>query len=176
MRPFLLSLSFFLAVGSSPAGPAAAQTPTTDAPTKVLLVRHAERSPGEGDVSISGLGRDRAQALAQLLRDTDVDAIITSQMIRTKETAGPLAQAKRLTPEALPADRLDAVVERIRSLRGQTVLIVHHSNTVPVLVEKLGGPTTLIRDDEFDRLVILTLPQQGPPSVVTLRYGAPSVQ
>ena len=139
----------------------------------MILVRHAERSPGEGDVPISASGRERAHALARLLRDTDITTVITSQMMRTKETAGPLAQAKGLTPEVLPADKLDAVVEKIRGLRGQTVLVVHHSNTVPVLVEKLGAATTPIRDDEFDRLVIVTLLPQGAPSVVTLRYGAP---
>lgn len=174
MRRALLVLSFWLAVSGSYVAAPAAQTTATEAPTTVILVRHAERAPGEGDVPISASGRERAQALAHMLRDTTVDAIITSHMIRTQETADPLAQRKQITPAVLPADRLDAVVEKVKSLRGRTVLVVHHSNTVPALVEKLGGATTPIRDDEFDRLVIVTIPPQGTPSVVTLRYGAPS--
>lgn len=171
MRLVLAAFSLCLAVGASIAPPAVAQPGATDAATTVILVRHAERAPGEGDVPLSVAGRDRAQALAQVLRDTDIRAIITSQMIRTKQTADPLAQQQKITPEVLPADKLDAVVEKIKSLHGNVVLVVHHSNTVPTIVEKLGGVLTPIRDNEFDRLVIMTLPAQGAASVVTLRYG-----
>lgn len=172
MRSLLLALL----IACSSAGPAAphAQTAPAAAPTSVILVRHAERSPGDGDVAISAAGRERADALARLLRDTAIDTIITSHLLRTRETAAPVATQKGITPEVLPADQLDAVVERIRGLRGRVVLVVHHSNTVPSLVEKLGGQTPPIRDDEFDRLVVVTLPPQGAAAVLTLRYGPPA--
>ena len=171
MRLVLAALSLCLALGGSCAPPAAAQPGRTDATTTVILVRHAERAAGEGDVPLSAAGRERAQALAHLLRDAGIRAIITSQMIRTKQTADPLAQQQKITPEALPADKLDAVVEKIKNLHGGAVLVVHHSNTVPTIVEKLGGMIAPIRDDEFDRLVIMTIPAQGVASLVTLRYG-----
>jgi hypothetical protein len=79
-------------------------------------------------------------------------------------------------PEVVPSDKLDAVVERIRRTRGGTVLVVHHSNTVPAIAEKLGATIPAIRDDEFDRLVIMTLPAQRASTVLTLRYGAPAAQ
>jgi len=142
--------------------------------TTVILVRHAERVQGEGDVAISDRGRERANALARLLVDADVHAIITSQLLRTQQTADPIAKLKAIKPVVLPADNLDAVVERIRSMKSGTVLVVHHSNTVPALVEKLGGKTPPIQDDEFDRLILLTIPSTGSPSVVTLRYGGSS--
>jgi len=142
--------------------------------TTVILVRHAERVPGDGDVAISDRGRERANALARLLVDADVQAIITSQMIRTQQTADPIAKLKAIKPVVLPADKLDAVIERIRSMKSGTVLVVHHSNTVPALVEKLGGKTPPIQDDEFDRLIVLTIPPTGSASVVTLRYGGGS--
>jgi broad specificity phosphatase PhoE len=175
MRHLLIAVSLWCFLVGSYTPPPVAQAGTVQASTTVILVRHAERAPGEGDVPISAAGRARAQALAQVLRDTDIRTIITSQMLRTKETAEPLAQHKRITPDVIPADKLDAVVEKIRSLGGGTVLVVHHSNTVPALVEKFGGETAPIRDDEFDRLVILTILRQSSPSVVTLRYGAPSL-
>ena len=64
--------------------------------------------------AISDRGRERANALARLLVDADVQAIITSQMIRTQQTADPIAKLKAIKPVVLPADKLDAVVERIR--------------------------------------------------------------
>ncbi len=172
MHQFLLALL----IACSAAGVAAprAQTAPAAAPTSVILVRHAERSPGDGDVAISAAGRERAEALARLLRDTAIDAIITSHLLRTQETAAPVAKQRGITPDVIPADQLDAVVARIRSLRGRVVLVVHHSNTVPGLVELLGGTTPPIRDDEFDRLVVVTVPPQGAAAVLTLRYGAPA--
>ena len=144
--------------------------PPVAASTTVILVRHAERAPGDGDVPLSARGQERAAALARLLIDTDIRSIITSEMIRTQQTAAPVAKQKQLKPEILPADKLDAIVERIQAMKGGTVLVVHHSNTVPVLVEKLGGKTPPIGDVEFDRLILLTLPPGGVPSVITLRY------
>ncbi|MGH9175372.1 MAG: phosphoglycerate mutase family protein [Vicinamibacterales bacterium] len=176
MRRVVIALALCLALGGSWTPPATAQSGATDATTTVILVRHAERAPGEGDVPLSASGRERARALAQVLRDVDIGAIITSQMLRAKDTAEPLAQQKRITPDVLPANELDAVVEQVRGLRGRTILVVHHSNTVPAIVEKLGGTSTPIRDDEFDRLVIVTMPAHGGPSVVTLRYGASSAK
>ena len=171
MRQFLLALL----IACSAAGVAAPRAQTAPAaPTSVILVRHAERSPGDGDVAISAVGRERADALARLLRDTAIDAIITSHLLRTQQTAAPVAKQKGITPDVIPADQLDAVVERIRSLPGRVVLVVHHSNTVPPLVEQLGGKTPPIRDDEFDRLVVVTVPPQGAAAVLTLRYGSPA--
>ena len=142
----------------------------------VILVRHAERAPGEGDVPLGDRGRARAEALARLLVDADIQAIIVSDRIRTQQTAEPLARQKSLEPEVLPADKLDAVIERVRSVKASTVLVVHHSNTVPVLVDKLGGKTPPIRDDEFDRVVIMTILPTGAASMVTLRYPASTQQ
>ena len=40
------------------------------------------------------------------------------------------------------------------------------------IVEKLGaGKIPPVHEDEFDRLLIVTIPANGTPSVVTLRYG-----
>lgn len=144
--------------------------PPVAASTTVILVRHAERAPGDGDVPLSARGLERAAALARLLIDTDIRAIMTSEMIRTQQTAAPVAKQKQLKPEILPANKLDAIVERVQAMKGGTMLVVHHSNTVPALVEKLGGKTPPIGDVEFDRLILLTLPPGGVPSVITLRY------
>ena len=151
----------------------AAQTSTA---TTVILVRHAERATGQGDDPLSAQGRARAQALAYVLRDADIRTVMTSGVTRTRETAEPFARQAGLTPEVLPADKLDAIPQRIRGLNQGAVLVVHHSNTVPVIAEKLGAKIEPIADQEFDRLVVITMPTTGSPSVVTLRYGPPPVR
>ena len=154
--------------------PLSAQAPATE-PTTVIVVRHAERASSEDDSPLSAEGQRRAQTLAQMLRDTPLRAIITSQYVRTAQTAAPIAQQKQITPDVLPADKLDQLINRIHSLAGGTILVVHHSNTVPAIVAKLGGRTPLIADTEFDRLLIVTM-TAGGSSVTTLRYGAAAGQ
>jgi phosphohistidine phosphatase SixA len=136
-------------------------------------VRHAERETGKGDDPLSAQGRARAQTLAYVLRDANIKTVMTSGVTRTRETAEPFARQAGLTPEVLPADKLDDIAQRIRSLNGSVVLIVHHSNTVPVITEMLGVSIAPIADQEFDRLIVLTIPTTGNPSAVTLRYGPP---
>jgi phosphohistidine phosphatase SixA len=153
--------------------PAFAQAQTPTAVTTVIVVRHAERESSDGDSPLSAAGRERAQALAHMLRDTPLRAIITSQYVRTKETAAPLARQRQLAPDAMAADNLDAVLAKIKSFGGGTVLVVHHSNTVPSIVEKLGARTAFMPDTEFDRFLIVTVTPEGS-SVLALRYGAPT--
>jgi broad specificity phosphatase PhoE len=150
----------------------AASAEPTDVRTFVL-VRHAERSTSDGDTSLSEAGRDRAQALAHLLRDVNFQAIYVSQMIRTKETAAPIAHLKGLEPQSIATTEMDRLMEKLRNApAGAAVLVVHHSGTIPQIVQKLGASTSAIREEEFDRLLVVTVPSQGKPSVLTLRFGA----
>ena len=65
MNRLLLVLAVALmGAAPSPAAPA----------TVVLLVRHAERAPGSGDVPISDAGQARAQALAEVGKGAGVSA------------------------------------------------------------------------------------------------------
>lgn len=50
--------------------------------------------------------------------------------------------------------------------------MVGHSNTVPLLVERLGGGKIApIADSEYDRLIVIVTNLSGKAKVVTLRYG-----
>jgi hypothetical protein len=73
----------------------------------------------------------------------------------------------------VPVEKTDVLVEKLKHLpSGGSALVVHHGGTIPTIVEKLGaGKIPPLREDEFDRLLIVTIPATGTPSVVTLRYG-----
>src|SRR5207248_3230286 len=74
------------------------------AATTVILVRHAEKAavPAD-DPGLTDAGQARAQALMAIARDAGVDAIITTQFKRTKETARPAAEALHVTPDVVTA-------------------------------------------------------------------------
>jgi 2,3-bisphosphoglycerate-dependent phosphoglycerate mutase len=64
----------------------------------LLLVRHAlpvriegEHGDGPADPALSATGRRQAEAVGSWLAEEPVDALVTSPLLRARETAGPLA-------------------------------------------------------------------------------------
>jgi broad specificity phosphatase PhoE len=162
----------------------------------LVLVRHADTAP-QPDRPLSEAGLKRAQDLASMLRNAGVNAIITTQLRRTRETAQPLAVLLGLVPEVIqvgetalvanpapgakfPPEVVQARTEYLkvleRAIRGQSgvVLVVGHDWSVPGLIASLGGPELAnICSSVFDKLFVLTS-AQGKVSLVQARYGEPS--
>jgi 2,3-bisphosphoglycerate-dependent phosphoglycerate mutase len=77
--------------------------------TELLLVRHGQSAPmiegepfpmtdGQGDPPLSSLGREQAERLAERLAGEPITAIYVSSMVRTHQTAAPLAAKLGLVP------------------------------------------------------------------------------
>jgi broad specificity phosphatase PhoE len=138
----------------------------------IYLVRHAERSAISGrvptDTGLSPAGEVRAQALARLLKDAGITAIYTSEYLRTRETAAPLAKLLSIQVEVIPADDQRSLVAKLRASRGN-VLVVGHSNTLPQLLRALGITTRItIAESDYDNLFEVTLGSK--PSLVHRHY------
>jgi phosphohistidine phosphatase len=96
----------------------------------VLIVRHAEAGPGSPDDlrSLTTAGREQARGLGRRLREQgfEPDAVLSSPLLRARETAAALALREpeadeRLAPGATPDDIREAVLGR-----GETVIVVGH--------------------------------------------------
>ena len=57
-----------------------------------------------------------------------------------------------------------------RDHRGEYVLVVGSPNTVADLVEALSGEKVTLRDDEYDAMFVVFVPQIAKTKVVRLRY------
>ena len=150
----------------------------------IIIVRHAERQTGEGDDGLSDAGRQRAERLATMLKDAGVTHIFVSDRRRTLETAQPLAKARNLSPSriAIPAQsrgKIDPSELQVRATllaisrlpRTAVVLVVGHSNTVPMFLTRLGhGAKLSIPDGEFDNLFVITARATRAPAVIRLRF------
>ena len=152
--------------------------PAQGGPTVVILVRHAEKgTTPANDPPLTEAGKARADALAAALADANVQAVITTQLARTRETGRPLAEARHLTPEVVAAGgsgHAHAVAEAVRRHAGQTVLVVGHSNTVPAIIAALGGPTLPdLCDSQYSNLFTLVL-DGSSARLVRGSYGAAS--
>lgn len=144
--------------------------------TTVILVRHAEKSSTpSADPPLTEQGEARARDLLAALRNSGVSVIITTQFLRTKSTAEPVAAALGITPEVVAASgatHVQAVAAAIRKHAGQTVLVVGHSNTIPAIIAALGAPEPPpICDEEYDDLYVATVPPAGPARLILAKYG-----
>ena len=111
---------------------------------RVILVRHAKAEPGYPDHlrPLTPGGRKAAAELGRRLAGENVDAVVSSPLVRAVETATPIAGAagleltidERLSPGAT-ADDLRAVVEG----RGVTVVVVGHQPDCSEIVLALTG-------------------------------------
>ncbi len=138
----------------------------------IFLVRHAERAAISGrvpsDTGLSEVGRARAQALAQELKDAKLTAIFTSEYKRTQETARPLAESLGIRPEVVAADDLRSLRAKLKAARGN-VLVIGHSNTLPQIINALGvSDRVAITESDYDNLFLVVLEQ--PPRLIRLHY------
>ena len=141
----------------------------------IVMVRHADKLNPTGDTVLNKKGQARARLLAETLRDAKVSRIFYSPFIRMRQTGKPISELTGVKPVEISADELDKLVAELRRGEpGATTLVIHHSNTIPDIVKKLGGGAIPpIPESEYDRMLVVTVPPAGGGThVVTLRYGA----
>ena len=128
--------------------------PTPDA--TYYLVRHAEKTTDKKDPALTEAGTKRAQDLAVRLKDVPLSKIYSSDYIRTRDTAAPIAGDKNLDVVIYNPRDLEGMSKNLLTETGH-ILVVGHSNTTPDLSKLLGGDAgaPIIEATEYDRLYIL---------------------
>ncbi|MBI3789961.1 MAG: histidine phosphatase family protein [Gemmatimonadetes bacterium] len=144
-------------------------------------MRHAEKAAQPADdPPLTPAGVARANALAAALADAGVRSILTTQLLRTRETGRPLAAKLGIAPQVVGVTRAAreharAVADAVREQPAGAVLVVGHSNTVPLIIEALGGPKLPdICDAAYANLYVVQLHADGKVSLARTEYGARS--
>ncbi|MDB5251804.1 MAG: hypothetical protein JWP27_973 [Flaviaesturariibacter sp.] len=143
--------------------------------TTYYVVRHAEKESQaanmSSDVPLSAAGAARAAALRDALKNKHIQYIYSTNTIRTKSTAKPLADAIGAAIETYdPRDT--SFVTYVKGRGRGSALIVGHSNTVDDIVNRfLGRPElTDLPDSQFGDLFTIT--RKGKKfSMVRSRFG-----
>jgi broad specificity phosphatase PhoE len=146
-------------------------------PTVALIIRHAEKASTPADnPPLSAGGQARAQELIHVLGEAGVSAIYATQFLRTQQTVEPLASHLGIAITEVAAVDIDGLINQLRrDYPGRVVLIAGHSNTLPQIIEKLGGGNIApIAEDKFDNLFLVSIPWIGRAKTVHLKYGSPS--
>jgi phosphohistidine phosphatase SixA len=121
---------------------------------RLFVVRHAEAAPGDPDElrPLTEAGRATARALAVRLAAEGVEIVVSSPLLRARETAAEIARAghapvevdERLAPGATP-DGVRAAVTG----RGETVVAVGHQPDCSELVLAFTGRTARFEPAAF---------------------------
>ena len=152
----ILSISLLLASG-------------TDAAPVIFIVRHAEKaSTADKDPDLSPEGQKRANALADILKDSYITSVFVTKFKRTQETGAPTARAAHLTPTVVPENEIGALPKQLRALNGNA-LVVGHSNTIPDLLKALGIATPIsVPENDYGEIFVVLV--GDTPQLLRLHY------
>lgn len=121
----------------------------------IYLVRHSEKdleSNDSSDPPLSQCGKKRSDNLSDFLKNVHLDAVYSTDYIRTKSTAFPTASSKGLEIDDYNAQELEAF-SKLLIHRQEDALVVGHSNTTGVLAGLLVGQNLGAFDlDIYDRI------------------------
>jgi len=140
----------------------------------IFLVRHAEKTDDGRDPPLSDAGRQRVSELAHVLRDAGITRVYSTDYVRTRDTAAPVASVLGVEVLLYDPRELENFAMELKRTTGRH-LVVGHSNTTPELTELLGGDggTDIDEPGEYDRLYVVTLASDGGVRTLLLRYGKP---
>lgn len=148
--------------------PVAAQETTT-----FILVRHAEKADdGTDDPPLNETGIARAEALKNHLKETVITAIYSTDYKRTRQTVQQIADVIGLRIKTYDPFADSVMVKMLKNESAGTVLISGHSNTTPMLVNKLIGKERYkqLKDSDYDNLFIITASEIGNATVLKLTF------
>ena len=117
----------------------------------IYVMRHLNTQAGVSDPNLTGEGQRVASLLANWFKRGKPAVIYVSNTKRAQQTAAPLARKLKIKPTIYNPKNTAALIAAV-SGEARTVLVVGHSNTLPDIIEGLGGhrPEPLIHEDFGD--------------------------
>lgn len=138
-----------------------------------ILVRHVEKVDNSADSDISQEGFDRAMRLAELLKETKLTHIYSSDFRRTRQTVKKIGEDHQLTTEIYNSKRVDDLAVNLKRLpEGSTVLVSGHSNTTPQLANLLLKKMTYkaFEETDYGNIILVTIGKKQAAHSLLLRY------
>ncbi|WP_375579209.1 histidine phosphatase family protein [Marivirga tractuosa] len=137
----------------------------------IYMVRHAEKDvTPKNDPPLTTDGVIRSVDLASWFKDIEIDSIFSTDYVRMKETAKPVAEQKNLEISNYDAKEYEEFAKQLKEMKADTILVVGHSNTILEQIEALGldQPQEEINENEYDKIFELRM---GSKEVITHTYG-----
>ena len=143
--------------------------------TQIYILRHTEKADDNAeDPELSTQGIAHALYWRSVLQHTQFDQVFTTDFKRNIQTANLLTTESSIRPELYYPMSFD-VLKFINQIKGQRVLIIGHSNTIPDMVNRLIGETIYppMSHENYDVLFIVTINKNGDTSSSMLHIKQP---
>ncbi|NJN41660.1 MAG: histidine phosphatase family protein [Flammeovirgaceae bacterium] len=110
-----------------------------------------------------------------VLNETKIDAVYSTAFKRTKNTAAPIAEVKALSVLTYEAFKESVIDSMLVKHRGETVVLVGHSNSIPWTANYLLGEKRFsdFVDSDYNNLLLISVLEKGTASVIWLNFGSP---
>ena len=111
---------------------------------RLFLVRHAHSDPGDPDElrQLSSKGRRQARQLGERLAELELDVVLSSPLLRARETAAAIAKATgaelRVVDRLAPGATADDVLALVEGARAPVVAVGHQPDCSEIAVALSG--------------------------------------
>jgi phosphohistidine phosphatase SixA len=143
MLVLFLQLTLYWFIGSAQA--------VQDDSFAIYLVRHAEKHtlpPSD----LTACGKQRAEDLIKVFRSVDFDVIYSTDVLRSTNTAQPIAAQRNLNIELYYQSKLTDFAQKLLTEK-KNALVVGHLNTTPMLTGFMSGNNyEMIKGDDYSRI------------------------
>lgn len=139
-------------------------------------MRHAEKELDDDknkNPNLTDEGAERAEHLQYVLQNVKFSSIYTTNFNRTIQTIQPVSLAKGIQPNYYsPMDGKATLDEIMGNHKGKNVLIVGHSNTIPMMLNMLIGEEKYEQfpDDAYGELYIVNILRSGEAVITLLSF------
>jgi broad specificity phosphatase PhoE len=128
---------------------------------KLFLLRHGDRSSGYGDVPLSSEGNRQAQDLAAQPALQNIDVILISPKVRTKQTVQPLAD--KLGIQA----RVENALDQRKSIETPNEFTTRVLHAMSDIAEKYPDKNVLVcSHSDWLQTAVLSMPSTRPDNAI----------
>ena len=130
-----------------------------NAPSTLILIRHAEKDTGDNNPGLTEAGKLRAKKLMTLFPNATPDEMYATPYKRTFQTLQPWAGSLGITIKPYSAIKLPEFAAELLKHKGKTIVVAGHSNTTPELANLLIGSDTYktLDDNEYNKVFVITV-------------------
>lgn len=142
--------------------------------TQIYILRHTEKEDDSEDPMLSAEGINRANYWKKVLQHTDFSKVFTTDFKRNIQTANIISEESTVQPDLYYPMSFD-VMKFINQIRGQKVLVIGHSNTIPDMVNRLIDETKYppMSHENYNIMYIVNINENGETSSSMLHIENP---
>lgn len=134
--------------------------------TQIYIIRHTEKVDDTAEnPELSAAGIARAKYWKKVFQHIDFNQVFTTDFKRNVQTAQLISDDNSIKPELYYPMSFD-VLKFINLIKGQKVLIIGHSNTIPDMVNRLIDETKYppMSHENYNVLYIVNINKNGDTS------------